>query len=437
LLLRFKVANHRSLRDLVELSLASPRLRGNVPSDGDWVGATTRVAGIYGANASGKSTVLHALDFMTKAIELSATTWAGRDSFPFHPYRLDAKYNDMPSMYEVDVVIDEVRYTYGFESNYSGIISEWLYSYHSPWKRTLLERSPAGFHFGRGMPGENMTISKLVSPVSLFLSVAANNNHPLLRPLHHHITEQIRYAKFADNDKNSRLRWIRTLIEDNTLRKQTEELINLADLGITGVKIKKKRLTEDALAVTRKVYDAFLKDSAEEGDAISLDDFIEDMQRQIHFEHYSDSSDTPITFGIDDESSGTIAWLTLGVPALYALKYGETYLVDEVDSSLHPRLTAVLIQMFKDPALNPKGAQLVFTSHDASLLGKLLGDVLKPEEVWFIEKKGGASELYSLDEFPVRSSDNFEKRYLEGRYGAVPIIQPSEIREALLEIARR
>lgn len=438
LLLRFRVANHRSLRDLVELSLASPELHGNVPPDGNWIDATTRVAGIYGANASGKSTVLHALDFMVSAIANSATSWADRDWFPFQPFALDEQHRELPSLYEIDIVVDEIRYTYGFESNSSGIRSEWLYSYHSPWKRTLFERTGLEMRFGRALRGENQTISKLLGPTNLFLSVAANSHHPVLRRIHHRITRHIRYARHAENDRHNRIRWIRQLLADRTIRRQAEAMISLADLGISSLTIKRRRLDDESLTMARRLYKALLEepDSGTETQP-SFEEFVEEVSRQIHFDHYTSESDRSVAFGIERESSGTVAWLSLGVPALNALKYGETYLIDELDSSLHPRLSAALIQMFKDPELNPEGAQLVFTSHDVSLMGKLLGDVLSVEEVWFIEKSEGASDLYSLEEFSVRKGDNFEKRYLEGRYGAIPIIQFAEIRQALLESADR
>lgn len=436
MLLRFRVANHKSLRDTAELSLASSRLHGNVPPAGDsWIDATTRVAGIYGANASGKSTVLYALDFMVRAIANSATIWANRDEFPYYPYRLDRECLKTPSMYEIDIVVDGVRYTYGFESDASGIHAEWLYSYHTPWKRMLFTRAEGKMRFGRTLGGENQTIRKLVGPTNLFLSVAANSQHPALKEIHRQITRYITYAAHGDNEMTSRVRWARSLVENTRLGEKAESLMRLADLGICGVRVEElDSMDEKTLSVLRKVHEAF-EDEHSGSDSPSWEEFIEDAKRVIRLQHSSGDTVDPVSFGLGDESDGTIAWISLCLPALYALDRGEVYLVDELDSSLHPRLSAVLIHMFKDPDINPKGAQLIFTSHDVSLIGKLFGDTLSDEEVWFIEKSGGASELYALQEFPVRSADNFEKRYLEGRYGAIPMVETDEIRSALLDDA--
>ncbi|WP_328612881.1 ATP-binding protein [Amycolatopsis sp. NBC_00355] len=421
------------MRDLVELSLAAPNLRGNVPTEGNWVTSTTRVAGIYGANASGKSTVLHALDFMTSAIQRSATTWADSDTFPHHPYLLDKHYEEVPSLYEIDVVVDDIRYTYGFESNASGIKNEWLYSYHSPWKRMLFDRTESAIKFGRSLSGENQLISKLMGPRNLFLSVASNSQHPTLRRIHHRITRHIRYARYTDSDRSNRVKWVQGLIKNESLWAQAQALIKLADLGIANVKVEEVELDEETKESTEKVIKALQENIGFPTREKGLDDFWAQLSRKIVFEHDVEGSEEPAALDLALESSGTVAWLSLGVPALYALKYGDTYLVDELDSSLHPRLTAALVLMFKDPEINRFGAQLIFTSHDVSLLGRMLGEVLSPEEVWFIEKNNGVSEIYALHEFQVRKSDNFEKRYLEGRYGAVPMIRQDDLRKALLE----
>jgi uncharacterized protein len=117
------------------------------------------------------------------------------------------------------------------------------------------------------------------------------------------------------------------------------------------------------------------------------------------------------------------------------LVLGDIVSIDEVDSSLHPKLSAALIQMFKDPVINARGAQLIFTSHDVSLLGNLLDDgILDRDEVWFTEKdSSGASVLFPLADFQPRKGENFERAYLQGRYGALPYIDIDELRNLFVE----
>ncbi|WP_093415276.1 AAA family ATPase [Saccharopolyspora flava] len=434
MLLRFRVENHRSLRDAAELSLVSSQARGAVPSDGDWRRATTRVAGIYGANASGKSTVLHAMDFMIAAVSFSATRWGDHDSFRYHPFSLDSRGGTKPSSYELDFVAEGVRYTYGFESNASGIRSEWLYSYPERRRRVLFERSQGErpeIEFGRHLPGENVTISKLVKPTSLFLSVAANNNHPTLTSLQQHLARHVGYARFTEADKQGRIRMVARLIEDRVLLRQTEALLRFADLGISGVELKANDASGPHRELVKKIADALKQSDAVPED--SVDVLFGDLQKKISFTHVSESSGESFSLPLTAQSSGTIAWLSICVPALMALRNGDVFVIDELDSSLHPRLSAALISMFKDPVINPTGAQLIFTSHDTSLLGRMLGEnTLGADEVWFTEKDAsGGTELYALREFTVRASDNVERRYLQGRYGAVPMIELDDLRAAL------
>lgn len=350
MLLSFTVRNHRSIRDRAELRLTSTRLRTERPPGGDWRPFTTRVAAIYGANASGKSAVMHALHFMQSVIQHSATTWGSNEGFPYHPFLLDDVSSRKSSEYELDFALKRVRYTYGFESDAKGIRGEWLFSYPEGRRRSLFERcgpKPEDINFGRKLSGENIMISKLLRPNGLYLSTAVNNNHPVLADIWNFLARHIGFF-FVD-----------------------EVNLNGADKG-------------------------------------------------------------PKRLEIGDESSGTVSWLSRAMPAIIAIRKGGVFIVDEIDANLHPRLSAALIELFKDEELNDTGAQLIFTSHDTTLLGGLLGNVTSHDEIWFVEKtKTGISKLYSLAEFPVHSDHNIERRYLTGRYGAAPVVTYQMLRDLL------
>jgi AAA15 family ATPase/GTPase len=215
-----------------------------------------------------------------------------------------------------------------------------------------------------------------------------------------------------------------------------ESLLKLADFGISGIRVQDEEMPEDL----RKAFRAFFENlssnaSDPPSDVDEAMEAITQVVKQIRFSHGTTENaegDAP-TLGVADESSGTVAWLALAVPAYDALRRGEVFIVDEIDSSLHPMLTATLINLFQNEHVNERGAQLIFTTHDTSLLGSLHGKTLAPEEVWLTEKNAdGATDLYSLAEFPVRARDNLERRYIQGRYGAVPVISQEEIRRAIV-----
>lgn len=151
-------------------------------------------------------------------------------------------------------------------------------------------------------------------------------------------------------------------------------------------------------------------------------------RQKLVFIHRSGAQEVP--FELADESVGTETWFQLIGPALYVLRHGRILLFDEIDASLHPRLSARLLELFHDPVTNPHGAQLIFTTHDTSLLNHLNRD-----EVWLTEKdQNGATSLTALAEFggdKVRKSLNLERAYLQGRFGAVPELDQAALRRAL------
>ncbi|SDH50493.1 hypothetical protein SAMN05421505_11731 [Sinosporangium album] len=437
MLLRFRVVNHRSIRDEAELSLVSTRLTAARPPDGDWASVTTRVAGVYGANASGKSTVLEALAFMVDAVRYSATRWGDRERFPYRPFALDDKSAGRRSLYELDVVFDGIRHTYGFESSVDGIGGEWLYSYPSGRRRVLFERhglEGSEIEFGRSLQGENVRIARLLRPPMLYLSTAANSNHRYLRRLWTQLVSDFRYAEHTEMDMNARFMWARGLLEGGGRLAQAVALLRFADLGITDVVLDEEDIDEKIIAAVAHFLETFpLEDESARG-SVNSEEVLAGLKKRIRFAHSSGVPGREFVLPLAHESSGTMAWLALGMPALSVLKNGGVLIVDELDSSLHPRLAAALVAMFKDSGFNPRGAQIIFTSHETSLMGSLVDGALEKDEVWFTEKGvDGATELFSLAEYPVRPTDNIERRYFQGRYGAVPVISLDELRSAIIK----
>jgi uncharacterized protein len=454
-LLRFRVANYKSIHQVAELSLVSSELKTLAPPDADWARATVRVAGIYGANASGKSTILGALFFMASAVRNSATIWAQNKAFPHHPFLLGEGSSEEPSRFELDLVVDQVRYEYGFVSDREGILEEWLASYPLGRRRKLFERRSArlqsgdlrqvspsdGFDvaaddtyiFSRELSGENVSASRATGKVSLFLSVAANLKHKTLSAIYHRISAHIRLARFDEMDQRARIHMVRRLLADRpeTTAALMSALLAVSDAGISSAEL--VDLENNSSESDRKLYESLAEmisptvagASEEFGDEVAQ---TTGKRSVLLFQHHGLEGGTyPLTEL--EESAGTLAWLSLAVPAINAFRYGETLLVDELDASLHPRLSMTLVDLFRNEALNRSGAQLLFTTHDTNLLSPVLGNSLAADEVWFTEKsRSGETELFALSDFPTREAENFGRRYLSGRYGAVPIIDTESLK---------
>ncbi|MEW9552130.1 ATP/GTP-binding protein [Nonomuraea sp. NPDC050783] len=417
--LRFRVANHRSIQDEQTLSLVAVPRRGEPRGT-----APLRVAGIYGANASGKSNVLDALHWMIDAIRSSHTTWSPNGGVPRAPFKLSASGSGSPSFFELDFLHEDVRYSYGFEVDDMQVTGEWLNSFPKGRAKRLFERDgPADMVFGRGLTGEVQRIRRLTRPNSLFLSCAASNNHPLLSSLYKHLTRRILFARLGEEDEGFRLNLTKYLLGEESMAPILNGLLRIADLGIDRAEV---------VEAPPEAPHATMSDLPPE----TLDDptskaALEIMMAKLILSRPGDL--TPLS--LEEESAGTRSWLSLLGYALFAFSVGGVLVSDEIDSSLHPLLSSTLIRMFKDPDINPRGAQLVFASHDTTLLGPLLEEeILARDEVWFTEKDAsGATSLYSLAEFHPRRDENVERGYLQGRYGAVPYLNFENVRDIFLE----
>ncbi|MFE0046478.1 AAA family ATPase [Streptomyces albireticuli] len=420
MLLSFRVANHRSIREEQELSLVATELNERtgretaLRHDGKPVSVLPAV-GIFGANGSGKSNVLSALRFMRKAVRESFAEW-GKDPgvAEREPYALDPAAREETSLFEVDLLLgrrNPVRFTYGFELSDERVEAEWLHAYPSGRRQVWFDREAGRseedggeFHFpGTGLKGAKDVIVSFTRPNALFLTVAAALNQPQLAPVHRWFVDNL-WLVTSGADVSARTRWTRDLLADPKradaqLRERFNVLLKAADLGISEV-------TTDP-----------------ESGEIQL----------LH--HAADGSEQPLDF-LRQESLGTHAWFAFLGPLLVTLKQGGTLLADELDSSLHPLLAAEVLRLFQDRKANPAGAQLIFTTHDATLLGPSVAErPLDRDQVWITFKDpAGETSLYPLTAArKARKDDNLERRYLHGHYGGTPHLDSGDIAR---EIAR-
>lgn len=406
MLLSFRVANHGSLREPQELNL--------VPVYEDERPALT-VAAIYGANASGKSTVLDAFRFFREAVEESQARWLPGAVIERRPFLLDHASRREPSTYAVDVLIDGVRHVYGFAVSDTEIVEEWLYVYPKGRRRILFERRGLDVTFGNSLIGERAAAERVMRPNSLYLSAAAQTSHEQLSAVWRELrtTAVINdHRRHALTNGGEILTEMYEAFEELGLARG-DEVLAAADLGAHGV----RRGAED--------------DSQAGGLAINAK---KARPKSLYFVHRV--RDEEFLLPAEDESAGTKTWLNLVSWALLSLGSGRQVWIDEIDVSLHPLLTAKLVKLFQNPELNPLGAQLIFTTHNASLLGTMLGEeVLRRDQIWFVEKspETGASELFPLSDFKPRKGENFERRYLAGSYGAVPVLPDTALEDVVRE----
>ena len=427
MLLRFGVENFRSVRDYQEIVFtASKRLKRSgaafpVPVVGE---DALPVAACYGANAAGKSNLIAAVGSMRDHIVRSHKARDATDAVPRQPFRLDRASVDRPTRLDCTLVMtgkaEEERasvYEYGFEFNDREYCREWLHRTVRMQRRAsqlLFERrtvdGKTDIRFGSHLTGENRSIAALTRPNSLFLSAAAQNNHAQLSGLHREFAKQWNILR----DRTSEFRVAATLAETEH-QEAFMGLIRQAHLGIVGVDVVDEDDHTD-LDVP--------KDSKDPMDRtlIKLEESFRELGQLLHtgpvkkvrFTHVGSDLHA---FDYDLESRGTQRLAELAMPALAALNSGALVVVDELDASLHPRLTAALVKLFKGLS-NRSGAQLLCTLHDTSVLKSLEAD-----EVWVAEKdQNGATSFTPLTDYRLRSRDDLEQVYRDGRVGGTAVI---------------
>lgn len=424
ILLSFTVRNHGSIRDEVTLELTRPSLKTLTPNGRSWHSETYPLAGIFGANATGKSAMLDALIYAFSAIKLSSSTWLAHKSMPRNPFKLDGTHSESTSTYDLEFVVRDRRYNYGFEVDAKGVCAEWLRDIPKSRWRTLLyrERGEGDPKFSSAaMPRIEVTERELA--LSRALLLPSHSLHQIARAL----VTSFDAVLVADSHREARLQEITTsLAEGHIDFADLTHLLQVADIGVEKVEIEEGESKDDLLRVLRRVVKEMQAEEGEDSEDLpALDeDQLARLARYLVFTHRGSSRNVP-RFSINEESNGTIAWLALAVPALTTLRKGGVLAVDELDASLHPHLLEALLAAFADNHINTRHAQLIFTTHESYLLSPLSSVELEPEQVWFTDKTtDGATELTCLADFPKHKDANVAKRYLTGRYAGVPRLSP-------------
>lgn len=413
MLLRFAVANHLSIRERQELSFAASSLRdrddGLIDCKAAQSGSVLPAIVIYGANASGKSNIVNAIAAMREMVLWSHTRGEPGGGIQRHAFKLDPTCSQTPSRFEIDFVIEDVRYHYGFETTDEVFAAEWLYDFPKSHRRRMFERDNSGFNFGRWLRGQNNNIAGLTRPNSLFLSAAAQNGHEQLSKIY----EYFRSIEFASTISISGTRVSARFAGDDPDPRVIDFLTSI-NTGVIGYKKKKAEIPEKVQAMVREVFTTVEKFS---GSTMKIEPDMDDKHVAIELAHRGRQGQS-VYLDLDSESAGTRRLLIVLGLAYQALDEGTVLCIDEVDASLHTYASEAILKLFCRPEINRNGAQLIATTHNTNLMKS---SVLRRDQLWFTEKTPeGATELYPLTDIRTRKGDNIELGYLQGRFGAIP-----------------
>ena len=368
------------------------------------------VTAIYGANASGKSSVFEAFQFMAFCV-LESLSFS--DENKKNPYKLKvdsfkfSESREKPSEFEINYIDKkgkkELYYNYGFKIDNSGILEEYLafntktgvkrnedYTYIFKRERSqklYLDSSIEKFR-------DNLEIS--LKDKTLLVSLGAKLNiDDFIRVRTWFINAEVinfsnsLYGIFLENTL------LDNIIESEKVRKNLVSFINSFDDTIIDIEVEK----------------------------ISAIDENDKDNYRVFTIHKSDKGTSTARISMNEESSGTKKMFSLYQTLLDVLEKGGVFFADELDIKLHPLLMRNILLTFTDKEKNSKNAQLIFTTHNTIYMDM---DLLRRDEIWFVEKDNGVSKLYSLDDITnekgekVRKDSNYEKHYLLGNYGAIP-----------------
>jgi hypothetical protein len=407
MLQQFTVANWASFKEEMTLSLEAS-------ADTEHEESVVEVCGtrllkstvIYGANASGKSNLLAAMNFLKMFVLTSSKDTQVEEEIQIEPFRLSTECDGKPSRFEIVFFQDNAKFRYGFEVDNRRIHSEWLFSSSSNREAELFTRTESKIEYNSDRFKEGKGLTEKTRPNALFLSVVAQFNGEISAA----ILKWFRNFGFISATRNPALRFTIERLNNPLFAERVLEMSRVADLGISNLIPKLYHYTDadlpDMPAASRKNIIGKLRN-------VEL--------KTVHQKF--DSNNKPIDsveFDLEkNESEGTKKYLAMTGPLIDALEGGKVLAADELDARMHPLLSRAIVSLFNSTK-NNKMAQLIFATHDTNLLNR---HFFRRDQIWFTEKNTfGATSLYSLSEIKVRKDASFGKDYILGKYGAVPFI---------------
>lgn len=419
MLIELQVKNFRSFRDPTVFSMAKTAGAEladthTFESQAPATSSLLRSAAIYGPNASGKTNLVYALVIMKGLVTFPIKE---DEPVPVSPFRLDANSRKQPCEFEVIFVSEGVRYQYGFSVTEERFMEEWLLAYPHGRPQRLIDRkydAESGSYIWGNMAklaGPRKLLQEATRPKALFLSTAVHLNNEHLKPVFDWFKKTLRAVGAAGPRSDCSME----LCKQPEGKESVLAFLRANDINIDDISIEEKKISL-----------GFSSDDMPDAERQRL-------LRKLSMRTYSLyklKNDRVEKFEWLDESEGTKKLFEFAGPMLETLKEGYVVIVDELDRHLHPALVGFLVQLFHNTEINTKNAQLVFTTHDTSILNQKM---FRRDQIWFCDKgRDRATELFPLTDFSPRKTENIEYGYLSGRYHAFPYIKDAAlIRDAI------
>lgn len=426
MLVEFSFSNFRSFKEEATFSMEPASQNGNeyniIKTNQKRIPLLYRSSGIFGANASGKSNILSALGFFCYIVKRSVT-FNVEDKFPNEFYALADGYDKQPMTFGIKFIVNEMLYDYKFSLLENIVNTESLYSYNISQTGTnrpnmIFERNYVdGKMSFKKSTGISQSWCNEVLDNRLFLSDIVNTRKCEIASIKEVYSWIINKISFVDIHKLNEGFSLHKIFTDSD-----QDIINLmkkADLGLEKIEVKDVSSEEflEKAKLSKHEIPTKLAKALDAGKEKIFD------ARSYHKMENGDIK----PFSLDDmESDGTKTFLAISGPILDVLENGKILIVDEMDNALHPLLVKYIVDIFNNPEINKKNAQLIFASHAYYLMD---GNHLTRDQIWFVDKainNGYSSSLYSLSDFKnisARKATSFADAYMSGVYGATPNVE--------------
>lgn len=418
MLIEFSVSNHRSFADEQTFSLVASKLKDDhsdrlVNFDNRTNLQVLTSAILLGKNGSGKSALVNAMAVVRWFVKYSAKEGQRGEELSHNPNLLQADLLNEETYFRLLFSMREKIYQFEFSFDKKRICYEKLsFADNTSRFRKYYEREFQSekmdylYTFGDDLKGEKSLWRKSTRENALFLSTAIQLNADILKEPFDWLSQ---YFRVHEATSSSFTDFTARVCSSSKKKKRIVEFLQNLDINITDINVEEEELDRN---IAKEVFrPSFLKKMQADSDGFK--------QHRIRFVH-KNSKGKSVEFDISNESTGTNALFALAGPLFDTLDNGYCLVIDEINTSLHPLILHTLIEAFSDKELNKKRAQLIFTSHDTSLLRDAY---FRRDQVWFVDKDDvGCSSLIPLSDYSPRKGEALERGYLKGRYGGVPYI---------------
>ena len=415
MLVEFSVKNFLSFKEKTTFSMEAAT--GNENEENiifNENGRILKTTALYGANASGKTNLIKAFTSAITMVRKTSNRQVEEKLLEMTPFAFDERSIKEPCEFEFVFIVNGNKYIYGFVADQNKVYEEYLYQYFSAKATRIFERTNCNkYKFLQSDESKLNAIKDKNTDNKLFLATATIWNYDKTKEAFLWFAQNIDtytggsllndfVIESFSNDKNEEL------------KKFTLKLLEKADIVIKDFTIEiEERDIDNNMLMIFKSFNMPVPNIPQKQ---------RDVKIKMMHEIKDNVNGTKVyDLNLINESSGTQILFSFAPILKDVFEKGKILIIDEIERSLHPNLVEMIIKFFHNPEINKGNAQLIFNTHDTNLLSL---EIFRRDQIWFTEKniEKGATDLYPLDDFPVRKTENIQKGYLHGRYGAIPFV---------------